>query len=48
MLWGSRIAVPMPGREKLLSILHKGHPGISKMKVLADSYVWWPNIDADI
>ena len=29
VLWGSHIVVPMPGREKLLSLLHEGHPGIS-------------------
>ena len=33
VLWGSRIVVPKPEREKLLSLLHEGHPGISKMKV---------------
>ena len=32
LLWGSRIIVPKLGREQLLSLLHDGHPGISKMK----------------
>ena len=40
VLWGSRIIIPMPGREQLLSLLHKGHPGVLKVKALARSYVW--------
>ena len=39
VLWGSRIVVPMPGREKLYSLFHEDHLGISKMKVLTHSYV---------
>lgn len=42
ILWGSRVVIPKPGREKLLDLLHEGHPGIVRMKNLAMSYLWWP------
>lgn len=42
--WGSCIIIPKPGREQILDLYHKGHPGIFKMKVLACNYVWWPKI----
>ena len=28
--------------------LHQTHPGVSRMKSLAISYVWWPSVDADL
>lgn len=37
-----------PGRVKMTQELHEGHPGVNRMKALAHSFVWWPQLDSDL
>jgi len=48
LLWGSRLVIPVPMRQRVLEELHAGHPGVSCMKAIARSVVWWPSIDGEI
>ena len=48
VLRGNRVLVPLKGRAQVLEPLHEAHPGIDRMKRLAQEYVWWPKIDSDI
>ena len=40
--------IPLKLREKVLSQLHNCQPGVSPMKALKRSFVWWSNIDRGI
>ena len=42
------MVIPLPGRAIVLNELHEGHPGISRMKSLARTIVWWPDMDREI
>ncbi|XP_017494984.1 PREDICTED: uncharacterized protein K02A2.6-like, partial [Rhagoletis zephyria] len=44
----NRIVIPKSLQNKVLKRLHVGHPGVSRMKRLARSFVYWPRIDNEI
>lgn len=43
-----RIVIPESLKSAVLKQMHAGHPGMQRMKMIARSFVYWPNIDADI
>lgn len=48
ILLGHRLVIPKKFRVLLLQELHVAHIGITKMKGIARSIVYWPSIDKDI
>ncbi|UYV82259.1 K02A2.6-like [Cordylochernes scorpioides] len=48
LLWGMRVILPSSLRKNMLSCLHETHSGMGKMKAVARSHFWWPNLDNQI
>ncbi|XP_062711901.1 uncharacterized protein K02A2.6-like [Aedes albopictus] len=48
LMYGDRVVIPKKLQQKVLHQLHKGHPGIDRMRSLARTFVYWPNIDDHI
>ncbi|XP_059621313.1 uncharacterized protein K02A2.6-like [Phlebotomus argentipes] len=45
---GMRVYIPATLRNRVLSELHEGHFGMSRMKALARNFCWWSGIDQEI
>ncbi|XP_041452504.1 uncharacterized protein K02A2.6-like [Lytechinus variegatus] len=48
LIWGLRVVMPACLQSKMLTELHDGHIGMSRMKSLARSFFWWPKLDNNI
>ena len=40
--------IPVAGRKQIIEKLHQSHPGITRMKGLLLSFVWWPGMDLEL
>ena len=47
VLLDARVVIPSQYRQEVLHEMHFAHPGISRMKSLARSCVWWPAMDRE-
>ena len=44
----SRLVIPYTRRAKIIQLLHRGHLGIVKSKMLAKQLYYWPNINKQV
>ena len=40
--------VPVAGQTKVIEEIYQGHPGITRIKGLARSFVRWPGVDKQL
>ncbi|XP_005877553.1 PREDICTED: uncharacterized protein K02A2.6-like, partial [Myotis brandtii] len=48
IMYYDRVVIPKALQTQVLRQFHEGHPGISRMKMLARSYAYWPLMDKHI
>jgi len=48
LLWGLRVIIPTKLQACLLNEIHSTHLGIVKMKAVARSAIWWPQMDKEM
>ena len=48
LLWGSRVIIPRALRTVVAEKIHDEHLGVVRMKALARSFIWWPNLDRNL
>lgn len=48
LIWNNKIIIPLTLRQAILKDLHRTRMGMVKLKSLARSYFWWPNLNVQI
>ena len=48
IMFGSRVFIPESIRHDVLTMFHRDHPGITVMKKLVRSLIWYPGLDSDV
>ena len=48
LMWGTRVIIPSKLQSLVMEELHQSHAGIVKIKAMARSYLWWPNLDREV
>ena len=48
LMWHDRVVIPVVFRSSLLKELHSVHLGVNRMKAVARSFFYWPNLSEDI